>query len=492
MAFEATKREWGELYAFFRLLADGYVYGGTPDVKKNEALRLPVAMVQREEHDGTRQYILEKDTVHLKGENIDKRIPREDFATVAELIYAAIRQSREDDVTSPDGVEEFLDEVAIFDLEAKTDDRTDFSVAFYSVDAPLTGFCVRSRLGMMIPLLDGGRTANFKFEQTGVKFATPTVNKINAEGEEDDVISRMLMIERLGGTLKYSDVADKIFRSNLSMIDLHMGRLMAEMTRLMWLDGITKVSELTEEIKKLNPLKIKDELITKHGFYEYKVKELLLALAMGLRPAKLYNGTDSAIAGFLFVTGDGEVLCYQRAFRQTFAIFEAFSLLSPVSITGFIPYSLTFEISSLAPSFTLSSSSNTTFKTPSSAYPKSVLSLLKSTFTPQEARYSIFPPTIFLSTSSHKIPFERSSFAPSSGNAFNPRYIATPSDTGCFEEATKEASRFLSYSLYTDSFTTLGFPSVSVPVLSSSRYSAFAIVSSIEEDLNIAPRFAAV
>lgn len=65
--------------------------------------------------------------MHLKGENIDKRIPREDFATVAELIYAAIRQSREDDVTSPDGVEEFLDEVAIFDLEAKTDDRTDLA-----------------------------------------------------------------------------------------------------------------------------------------------------------------------------------------------------------------------------------------------------------------------------------------------------------------------------------------------------------------------------
>ena len=52
MAFEATKREWGELYAFFRLLADGYVYAGTPEVKKNEAQRLPVAMIQREEHDG--------------------------------------------------------------------------------------------------------------------------------------------------------------------------------------------------------------------------------------------------------------------------------------------------------------------------------------------------------------------------------------------------------------------------------------------------------
>ena len=44
MAFEATKREWGELYAFFRLLADGYVYAGTPDVKRNEVQKLPVAM----------------------------------------------------------------------------------------------------------------------------------------------------------------------------------------------------------------------------------------------------------------------------------------------------------------------------------------------------------------------------------------------------------------------------------------------------------------
>lgn len=321
MAFEATKREWGELYAFFRLLADGYVYAGTVDVKRNELQRIPVSMVQREEHDGSRKYIVEKDNIHVVGEQMDKRIPREDFGIVAELVLQAIRNSSEDDVMSPDGVEEFLDEVAIFDLEAKTDDRTDFSVAFYDVEAPLTGFCVRSRLGMMFPLLDGGRAANFKFEQTGVRFATPTVNKINAYGEEDDVIGRMLMIERLGGSLKYSDVADKIFRSNLSMIDLHMGRLLAEMTRLMWLDGITKVADLTEEVKKLNPLKIKDELIYKHGFYEYKVKELLLALAAGMRPAKLYNGTDSTIAGLLFVTGDGQVLCYQKAFRQTFADF---------------------------------------------------------------------------------------------------------------------------------------------------------------------------
>ena len=109
MAFEATKREWGELYAFFRLLADGYVYAGTPDVKRNEVQKLPVAMVQREEHDGTRRYILEDEaTVRICGEKIDKQIPRGDFAAVAELVFAAVKESRENDVMSPDGVEEFL------------------------------------------------------------------------------------------------------------------------------------------------------------------------------------------------------------------------------------------------------------------------------------------------------------------------------------------------------------------------------------------------
>lgn len=322
MAFEATKREWSELYAFFRILADGKVTLGTPQAGKDEGKTWPVAMIQREEHDGTRRYYIEKDAVRIVGEKMDKRLPREDFDTVAGLILSAIKSSPDNDVPSPDGVEEFLDEASIFDLEAKTEDRTDFSIAFWHPEAPLTGFNVRSRLSAMNPLLDGGRSANLKLEQTGVKFAVPTVNKVNALPESPtEVAERMMMIERLGGVLKYSDVADRVFRSNLLMIDLHFPRILAEMTRLMHLDGITRISELTEEIKRTNPLKIKDELINKHGFYEFKMKQFLMALAMGMRPAKIYNGTDSAVEGILLITGSGEVLCYHKSEKQTFEDF---------------------------------------------------------------------------------------------------------------------------------------------------------------------------
>ncbi len=316
MAFEATKKEWCELYTFFRLLANGKVVLGTEEAKAGEVF-WPVAMIQREEHDGTRRYYIEEETIRIEGEKVNKSMPREDFGIVAELILQAVKSSSENDVTSPDGVEEFLDEACIFDLEAKTEDRTDFSVVFWHPEAPLRGFNVRSRLSAMNPLLDGGRAANLKLEQSGIRFATPTVNKINALPESpNEVAERMMMIERLGGALKYSDVADRVFRSNLLMIDLHFPRVLTEMVRIMHLDGVSRISELTEIIKQINPLKIKDELINKHKFYEFKVKQFLMALALGMRPAKIYNGQDSAVEGILLVDGSGNVLCYHKSEKQ--------------------------------------------------------------------------------------------------------------------------------------------------------------------------------
>ena len=336
MAFTATKRELGELYTFFRLLADGQVNMGTASSQIKENDLRPIAMIQRVEHDGARRYYIEQNDVRIVVGEVEKKtnlfvaetdveekiFPREDFDAAASMILSSLKSLSGEEIEVCDELEGFLDTVRIFDLEAKTEDRTDISIAFWHPEAPLTGFCIRCRLSPMNPLLDGGRTANLKLEQSGVKFAVPTVNKVNALPESpNEVMERMLMIERLGGVLKYNDVADKVFRCNLLMIDLHFPRMLSEMVRLMHLDGITRINELVEHIKEINPLKIKDELINKHGYYEHKMKQFLLALALGMRPAKIYNGTDSAIEGMLMTNGDGTVLCYHKSDSQTFADF---------------------------------------------------------------------------------------------------------------------------------------------------------------------------
>ena len=129
MAFEASKKEWSELYAFFRLLSDGKVSMGTPDSKKGESEWL-ISYIQREEHDGTRQYFIEDENIRIISEKEEKLFPRDDFNAVANLVLNAIKTATDNEVTSPEGVEEFLDEVGIFDLESKTEGRTDFSIDF--------------------------------------------------------------------------------------------------------------------------------------------------------------------------------------------------------------------------------------------------------------------------------------------------------------------------------------------------------------------------
>ena len=74
MAFETTKREVSELYAFARLLADGSVPMGsvTAEVKSsdNTSVDTPcrqVLWIDRIEHDGPRRYKLsqDKEEVHI-------------------------------------------------------------------------------------------------------------------------------------------------------------------------------------------------------------------------------------------------------------------------------------------------------------------------------------------------------------------------------------------------------------------------------------------
>lgn len=309
----ATRREWSELYTFFTILAQGGIAAGTAEGTEGDWL--PVALVRRQEHDGERRYLICKDEVLIQGTDMDVRIPRADFATVALLVREALAAVHEDEVEAPEGVEDFLDAVKIFNLEAVTDDRTDLHVAFYHQDMPLVGLRINSRLCSLDPLLDGGRTANLKMEQTGIRFSQPAVYKINyTEDPENtaEVARRMLYIESMGGIFKFSDVCDRVFRCNLHMIDLHFPRVLCEMLRIFHLDQVSRIDELTALIEERNPLKIKDELIQKHGFYRHKMKQFLVALALGLRPAKIYTGRSTAVGGFIMVGADGRLTVYRQ------------------------------------------------------------------------------------------------------------------------------------------------------------------------------------
>ena len=48
----------------------------------------------------------------------------------------------------------------------------------------------------------------------------------------------------------------------------------------------------------------------KELFYEHKMKMLLLDAALGMTPAKEWNGRYDANGGYIVVRKDGEIVCY--------------------------------------------------------------------------------------------------------------------------------------------------------------------------------------
>ena len=58
----ATRREWNELYVFFALLGQGSIALGDAEGKASPRV-LPIARISRQEHDGKRDYLVEKNDV---------------------------------------------------------------------------------------------------------------------------------------------------------------------------------------------------------------------------------------------------------------------------------------------------------------------------------------------------------------------------------------------------------------------------------------------
>ncbi len=316
---EATRREANELYTLFSLLANGTV-GRANALGKSDG-EIPVAAVRRQEHDGKRLYKIEEKEVHVRGAEMNARFPREDFAAAAEWLLSRLKQQGSEtiDITELEG---FLNALAIYDMEAQTDDRTDLHLALWSPDAPLTGMRLHSRLCSNPPLFVGGRGANIKFEQSGVRFSGPAISKINHTDQPENVAEvarRILYIQSQGGVLRYSDVADRVFRSNLLMLDTNLPRIIAAMLMALHLDGTNRLSELAKMLDEKNPLKMKEELLQKHGFYQYKLRQLLLASAWGLRPQVIWNGRASAVGGYLMTDENGALSAFLRADEQTFS-----------------------------------------------------------------------------------------------------------------------------------------------------------------------------
>ena len=113
--------ELGELYTFFRLLAGWKSFRGVlRKAQKDDRKCWPIALIQREEHDGTRRYYIEEEDVRIVSGVVEKdgtfiasaekevlSFPRADFGDAAEIILHLLRNEPGEEVEVSEGLEAF-------------------------------------------------------------------------------------------------------------------------------------------------------------------------------------------------------------------------------------------------------------------------------------------------------------------------------------------------------------------------------------------------
>lgn len=315
MAITGNKGEWSEAYAFLRLLADGKLFAADEQLNRINDMFFPVLKIIREETRGMQyEYHPNSDTAEVRiylNEEPVLSMSASVFDDEARYLLGEISAGKTAFEVSR--TEAFIKTLFMSKLKAPTTDKSDINVQIHDVTTGyqnVVGFSIKSDLGAPPTLLNAGKTTNFIYEVTGMSVSD--IAEINAIDTRTKLIDRMAAITNRGGALTFLGMENATFARNLSMIDSQMPAVVSEMLIGYYTQNVSSCTLLADHVSQINPLTQDAE------FYKHNIKELLCAIALGMKPATPWDGTDEATGGYIIVKTDGDVLAYHMYNRDAF------------------------------------------------------------------------------------------------------------------------------------------------------------------------------
>lgn len=126
-----------------------------------------------------------------------------------------------------------------------------------------------------------------------------------AKGSSFEIPNIASFLEKIGIkniNLEFSRLADTTFSHNLSMIDFRMPEIFSNLFLCSYFVQGKRVEDVVNYYCK--------HYYEDKELVEYKVKDLLVAIALGMVPKTKWSGLDEANGGYIIVKKDGEIVCY--------------------------------------------------------------------------------------------------------------------------------------------------------------------------------------
>ncbi|SHJ80201.1 HpaII family restriction endonuclease [Paramaledivibacter caminithermalis] len=309
-----NKGEWSEVYTFLKLLSDGRLYAGDEDLNKIEEIYYPIIKILRKENDKNFEFHRNGNIKVVSGETQEVllELEIEEFFHKSQVLLEKIYENIRGNFSVPE-VEEFMKSIRCTKLKADNSDKTDITIVVHDIFTgykPTLGFSIKSRLGNPSTLLNASQSTNFTFKLTKKisKQEVNMINNIDRTVARSYIIKRIEKIKELGCDFEFYDLKSKIFKNNLQLIDTELPKIIGYLLIEYYSTNYNRINELTERVKNSNPCKYQD--IGNYPFYEHKIKNFLVDVALGMVPATPWNGNFNASGGYIIVKEDGDIVCY--------------------------------------------------------------------------------------------------------------------------------------------------------------------------------------
>jgi hypothetical protein len=204
-------------------------------------------------------------------------------------------------------------------IKANPQEKRDITIVVHDLRTgftPTFGFSIKSQLGGASTLLNASQSTNLIYKIEGIKLTDHQIVEINNINTKSKIKDRIAKIEELGGNFRFVKLYNETFELNLQLIDSVLPMIIGEMLLAYYKGEINTVDNLLRCLTEKNPCNFNQG--HSHPFYEYKIKNFLSDIALGMTPSNVWNGIYDATGGIIVVKKDGEVLCYHIYNRNEF------------------------------------------------------------------------------------------------------------------------------------------------------------------------------
>jgi len=320
MVEKFNKGEWSELYAFAKIISDKNLKGADQNLDPIPGENYPVYKIIRNSKKTKRTYDLnDQDNVRISVKHdglVEEEyiVPYSQIEETTPIILDKLTSKR----SKKKGEAAFLLPAAsklakilnAGKIKAKSTKKGDIQIVIHDKITSLPStveFSIKSYLGEPPTLLNASQGTNFIYQVVGFGGKLDDVNSIDTGRK---VMDRLKMISEGNGELEFSDLESDVFISNLRKIDTMMPAFLAEFLFAFNSGKGSKLSDLTKIVANSPKIRSVAGYDIDASDLEYKIKQLLINIALGMVPKTKWDGFLKADGGYIVVKQDGEVVCF--------------------------------------------------------------------------------------------------------------------------------------------------------------------------------------